>query len=1065
MQSRDVIFFLLAISATTVASAQSHKLNPPLARAPGEGIDSARVSPDGLWVVYLASTILDPAKPSALYSVPAKGGSLPVRLNEAAARFEISPDSGFVVYEGSDRNLYSTPISKHAPIPLNPPEIIASSFEISADGSRVVYGASDTESYKAELYSAPIDGSSDPIRISGPVLSGVRGPFKLSPDGMRVVYLADQEVLGVFELYGGLLDASSAPVKLSRLTLGGRDVLAFEISPDGQTIAYVADQDKNDVFELFSVPIVGGITPIKLNGPMVEGGDVLWTPGLEFRISPDSKRAVYVADQSADGVVEIYSAYVDQSTSAVRLSGPAVQNFEISPSSRLVVYRASRNRRSRLLCAPIDGSSEEFPLNAPLASTDEVAQFRIDSDGNDVIYLAGPYPSFGLQGTGLFSVSLARGFEVVRLTETLEPSMRIGSSFLISPAGWVVYVQTQFGGPAPVGELLSVPVDGSSSPVLLSALSASQPGGSVLIDGDGDWVVYWADDYPQDGRELFGVPINGGAEPVPVSGPPTPGPVFGDVQSFEIHPDGSHVVFHAQGFENVDSPVIVTDEIYSIALDTGRRPVRLYPPVPPDSALLDDVLRYRISTDGKQVVFLSGFVPAEFYEHLYSMPIDGRRPPIRLDDTAAANEYVSWFDISPDSRWAVYVAYRDDGTQLYGSRTDGSSLERPLSGELAPNGNVFGARVSPDSSRVVYVARYGPQDYELFSVPIDGSASPVRLSGPLVANGDVNPRFEISADGDWVVYAADQEIDERFELYAAPIDGGTRPVKLSVPPVAGGDVAYLGFEQPQFQITPDGRRVLYTADQDTDEVFELYSVPIDRSSAPVKLSGLLVARGDVAHASNLQVLFRFTPDGTRVLYVADQEVDETFELYVVPVDGSKGPRKLSGPLRPGGDVVPLYSSRSFLQFTADGSRVLYLADQDVDETFEIYLAPLDGTRSAKKLNGRLPEGGDVLPGFQISPDDASVVYAADQRADGAFELFEAPLKGGPARRLHGPMVAGGDIAVFSSSPVFEITPDGTSVLYVADQDTDNVFEIYESLLTRPLRREQTPVDTAETSVR
>ncbi len=42
-----------------------------------------------------------------------------------------------------------------------------------------------------------------------------------------------------------------------------------------------------------------------------------------------------------------------------------------------------------------------------------------------------------------------------------------------------------------------------------------------------------------------------------------------------------------------------------------------------------------------------------------------------------------------------------------------------------------------------------------------------RLSEPLVGNGDVDT-FQISPDGNWVVYAADQDTDEITELYSVP---------------------------------------------------------------------------------------------------------------------------------------------------------------------------------------------------------------------------------------------------------------------------------------------------------
>ena len=71
-------------------------------------------------------------------------------------------------------------------------------------------------------------------------------------------------------------------------------------------------------------------------------------------------------------------------------------------------------------------------------------------------------------------------------------------------------------------------------------------------------------------------------------------------------------------------------------------------------------------------------------------------------------------------------------------------------------------------------------------------------------------------------------------MYSAPIGGGA-VTKLSGTRVAGGDV------QSGFTISADGARVVFRADKDTDEMFELYSAPIAMANATIKLSGTLVS--------------------------------------------------------------------------------------------------------------------------------------------------------------------------------------------------------------------------------
>jgi len=118
---------------------------------------------------------------------------------------------------------------------------------------------------------------------------------------------------------------------------------------------------------------------------------------------------------------------------------------------------------------------------------------------------------------------------------------------------------------------------------------------------------------------------------------------------------------------------------------------------------------------------------------------------------------------------------------------------------------------------------------------------PDQLNGPLPAGGNVSSGLfdldvVVSADSSRVIYRADQDTDEVFELYSVPIGGGT-PTKLNGALAAGGDVN----SDLDFVVSPDSTRVIYRADQDTNDVFELYSVPID-GGTPTKLNGTLPPR-------------------------------------------------------------------------------------------------------------------------------------------------------------------------------------------------------------------------------
>jgi Tol biopolymer transport system component len=318
----------------------------------------------------------------------------------------------------------------------------------------------------------------------------------------------------------------------------------------------------------------------------------------------------------------------------------------------------------------------------------------------------------------------------------------------------------------------------------------------------------------------------------------------------------------------------------------------------------------------------------------------------------------------------------------------------------------------------------------------------VKLNGNLVAGGDVHADgVQMSPNGSRVIYAADQLQDSVVELFSASTDGGTA-VKLNGPLANGGDVT------PGSQLySPDGARVLYHADQDNDEVFEVFSVAAAGGSAPVRLNGSLVLGGDVRPQG-----LKFSPNSSRVLYTADQLTNEMFELYSVASTGGVA-TKLSGSLVSGGDVA------DDAKFSPDSSRVLYRADQRVDDVLELFtVGSLGGT--PLRVSGDLVVGGDVVRA-EFSPDGSQVIYLADQELDEVFELFAVSASGGTAQKISGPMALGGDVADWRFSP------DGQTLVYRADQTVDGQFELYAVALSVSLDgdyNEDGRVDTADYTV-
>lgn len=271
------------------------------------------------------------------------------------------------------------------------------------------------------------------------------------------------------------------------------------------------------------------------------------------------------------------------------------------------------------------------------------------------------------------------------------------------------------------------------------------------------------------------------------------------------------------------------------------------------------------------------------------------------------------------------------------------------------------------------------------------AAGPIRLNGPLVIGGDVEPaNLQFSPDSSRVLYLADQRIPGLLELFSVPSGGGTA-VRLNAP-LGHGEVV----DSFLLQISPDSSRVLYLAGGDgewSERRFELFSVPSTGGTA-VKLNGPLVEGGSVSNSGG----FHFSPDSSRVLYRADQTRAGMFEIFSVPSTGGNA-IKLNGPM-------PAQSDVSSASFSPDGSRVLYHADQLTLNMSELFSVPSEGGDWIR-LNGPLQASGDVAT-WRFSPDGNQVLFRADQ-TDGVTELFITPIVGGTVVKLNGPLVEGGDV--------------------------------------------------------
>ncbi|NND90576.1 MAG: hypothetical protein HKN42_06900 [Granulosicoccus sp.] len=402
-------------------------------------------------------------------------------------------------------------------------------------------------------------------------------------------------------------------------------------------------------------------------------------------------------------------------------------------------------------------------------------------------------------------------------------------------------------------------------------------------------------------------------------------------------------------------------------------------------------------------------------------------------------------DSTPDTPDEVDAVCTGDSTPpsnpvLYLSDIDGvrpvnlylADRDQPEAGSVVVNGpltaqqSIESFALSPDNRCVVYISdEDNTGRFSLYSVDLATPGVSARLNPALSANQDVLS-FVISPDSREVLYTADQDVSNQTELFLVELAQPGVTVQVNPELIAEGDVS-----SRDIAFSPDGSQLLYAADQRTVGLFEIFLV--EKSVPGVSA----VVNGSFAEFVTLATGFGFSPDGNWIGYMADQDIDTIRELYAVDVSSLGNSVKLNPPYTGEEDLCTF-------EFRPDSQAVAYCADQDTEDKLELYAVSLDTPGISTKLNPPIVTGGEVRSDFQHAPGSDYIVYVADQETAGVDELYRVNFDSpGVSEKVNAALIDGGDV------DLFEIRPDGLAIAYVADQDTNDVFELYQLSLVPP----------------
>jgi len=505
------------------------------------------------------------------------------------------------------------------------------------------------------------------------------------------------------------------------------------------------------------------------------------------------------------------------------------------------------------------------------------------------------------------------------------------------------------------------------------------------------------------------------------------------VPSFQVSPDSRYAVYLVSDQDKVDAP---TFTLWSAPLSREHPPVQLA-----KLAKLSWMNNFAITKDGKRVLYDTVNFPTNSAEQclclqVYSTPIAGGET-VHFNQMLPANLEITFSQLIHQNDFVILLTQRRESPRLsaiYKAPAQGG--EAMLLLDLPKDAiQIYNASISQDDTWLIYTLRTHDEKIQLYSLSTN-SEQPIHLNSPLVTGGSVEAiygipgtDFQVSSDSRHIVYRAYQETDGVYELFSVPIGGG-QAVKLNAPLVKDGDVE-------TFAISPNGAQVVYRADQDIDSMYELYSVSIT-GGTPRKLNPPLVPGGNVldtiaplgpelGYARGTDH-FSITPDSQSVVYIADQTVDEHFALYSVPIVGGSAVR-----LSPEADTNRY--RYSFYQVSPDGQWVTFVLNG------KLYKGPISGASAASEVSMTT----SLDPHQIVSPNGQWALYneyQTDQTGGQyASAIYAVPLDGSTPIKLSKTMTSGGGIGQVL------ITPDSNGVIYRADQETDEVWELF---VTAPL---------------
>lgn len=365
---------------------------------------------------------------------------------------------------------------------------------------------------------------------------------------------------------------------------------------------------------------------------------------------------------------------------------------------------------------------------------------------------------------------------------------------------------------------------------------------------------------------------------------------------------------------------------------------------------------------GDKVAYVSDATVAGRFD-LHVADATGANPIIVLEGVAGID--LTSVALSPDGAKVAFTMDSlaiDGGFDLHVAPTTAGatavqvSPDRPIGSPAPDQQDVLSTYTwSADSKYLAFSADLTENNFDQAYVVDTAAATPAAVE--LLARADIatqasgaqGVRGALLFDGEHNVYfrARIQAGNTQFQLFKAT-PAGARAV-FDLPRRGDASIADAG----AFAISPDGAKLVFSADAPTLGQYDLYAVTA-ASPTPARLTSL-AAPGN----ANFTLPMAFSPDGTQVAVVADFLAgDNNDEPFVIHLDGStQAPRRLVDLAAscPGCTNVDAET----VQWTADGAAIYVRGDLATSNDTRVFRVDPTRTDQAPTLAVTTPDGGDI----------------------------------------------------------------------------------------------------------